>query len=74
MGATAIGIDSGIGMSYRPVNLHRPAGQYNNLIPTRFLTPIDWSKIPALEGQCDDSVPTWFLASIDCSKIPAQTT
>jgi hypothetical protein len=35
------GIDSG--------NLRSLAGLYNNPIPTRFLAPIDCSKIPALD-------------------------
>jgi hypothetical protein len=37
-------------------------------IPTRFLEPIDCSKIPA---QYDNPIPTRLLAPIDCSKIPA---
>jgi hypothetical protein len=34
-------------LSYRPVSLCRLAGWYDNLIPPRFLAPIDYSKIPA---------------------------
>jgi hypothetical protein len=38
----------GIGLSYRPARLHRLAGQYDNLVPTRFLVPITCFKIPAM--------------------------
>jgi hypothetical protein len=54
----------GMGLSYRPARLHRLAESipgllrslkipfltagYDNLIPTRFLAPTDYSKIPAL--------------------------
>jgi hypothetical protein len=37
----------GTGLSYWPARLHRLAGRYNNLVPTRFLAPIDCSKIAA---------------------------
>ena len=37
----------GIGLSYRPARLHRLAGRYDNAVPTRFLAPIDCSKIRA---------------------------
>ncbi len=37
----------GIGLSYGPAMLHRLAGRYDNSVPTRFLTPVDCSKIPA---------------------------
>jgi hypothetical protein len=38
----------GIGLSYRPTNLHRLAGRYYNPLPTQFLAPIDCSEIPSL--------------------------
>jgi len=38
----------GIGLSYLPARLHRWAGRYDNSVPTRFLFPVDCSKIPAL--------------------------
>jgi hypothetical protein len=38
----------GIGMSYRPAIPHRLTGRYENLVPTRFIAPIDCSKIPTL--------------------------
>jgi hypothetical protein len=44
MGARSRG---GIGLSYRPARLHRRAGRCDNSVPTRFLAPIDCSKIPA---------------------------
>ncbi len=34
------------GCRYRPVRLYRTAGRYDNPMPTRFLDPIDCSKIP----------------------------
>jgi hypothetical protein len=37
----------GIGLSYLPVRLQRRADRYDNSVPTRFLAPIDCSKIPA---------------------------
>jgi hypothetical protein len=37
----------GIGLLYQPARLHRQAGRYDNSVPTRFLVPIDCSKIPA---------------------------
>ncbi len=39
---------------------------------TRFLGPIEYSKIPALVGRYNNPIPTRFLAPIDCLKIPAQ--
>jgi hypothetical protein len=33
-------------------SLCSPAGQYDNPIPTRFIAPIDCSKIPAQDFQC----------------------
>jgi hypothetical protein len=38
----------GIRLLYRAARLHRLAGLYNNLVPTRFPVPIDCSKIPTL--------------------------
>jgi hypothetical protein len=38
----------GIGLSYRLARLHRLAGRYNISVPTRFLAPIDCSKMPGL--------------------------
>jgi len=37
-------------------------------------SPIDFLKIPALEGRYDDSIPPLFLASIDSLKIPSWVT
>jgi len=34
-------------LSYRPVSLYWLAGWHGNLIPPRFLAPIDYSKIQA---------------------------
>jgi hypothetical protein len=36
-----------IGLSYRPASLCLLVGRYDNPIPSRFLAPIDCSKIPA---------------------------
>jgi hypothetical protein len=40
----------GTELSYRPASLLSLAGRYDSPIPTRFLTPIDCSKIPALDA------------------------
>ncbi len=37
----------GTGLSLRPAGLHRQAGRYDKSVLTRFLAPIDCSKIPA---------------------------
>jgi hypothetical protein len=37
--------------SYRPASLNSLTGRYDNTIPTRFLAPIDSSKIPGLDGE-----------------------
>jgi hypothetical protein len=36
----------GKGLSYRPATLHRLVGKCDNSVPTRFLVPMDCSKIP----------------------------
>ncbi len=41
-------IGIGLRLSYRHARIHRLAGRYDNSVPTRFLAPIDCSKIPAL--------------------------
>ncbi len=41
------------------------ADRYDNLIPTRFLAPIDCLKITALADRYDNPIPTRFLAPID---------
>jgi hypothetical protein len=44
----------------RPGNLRRLAGRDDNSVPTRFLAPVDCSKIPAQKVVISGSVKTSF--------------
>jgi hypothetical protein len=56
----------GIGLSYRLARLRLLAGQYNNSVPTRFLAPIDCSKILALYSirECRGCYPYQHVAPV----------
>ncbi len=53
----------GIGLSYRPARKHWQLGQFDNSVRTRFLAPIECSRIPTLDILT--SVFSW-VSSIQC--------
>ncbi len=52
----------GTELSDRPASLYSLAGRYDNPFPTRFLAPIDCSKIPALNNE---HVPSYLAEMLE---------
>ncbi len=56
----------GIRLFYRPARLHRLTGRYDDLVPTRFLAPVDYDKIQALVLHCFSAGTG---TSCDCKQV-----